>query len=366
VHKKTATSSGPIKYFPPEGRICVDEASEAVKMPEFNKEIATCDGNHEEIYIPDNVIEQVRNYVSTIASMYRNNSFHNFEHACHVTMSVKKLLKRVVTPELTEEQLEVMQNLANEDMNPDDIIAAHIHKSTYGINSEPHALLALTFSALIHDVDHPGVSNSQLANENPRLGEMYRNTSIAEQNSIDKAWDVLMQDQFSDLRECLFYSKEEIVLFRQLLVNMVLATDIFDKQLNDMRTSRWNKAFPENGDWDSNLRATVVLEHIIQASDVSHTMQHWQVYQKWNKGLFLELYKAFKGGRLAKDPAILWYKAELDFLDTYVIPLAMKLKGCGVFGVSGDEYLSYAMSNRSEWTERGQEIVRDLVASVSE
>ena len=33
----------------------------------------------------------------------------------------------------------------------------------------------------------------------------------------------------------------------------------------------------------SDLRATIVIEHIIQASDVSHTMQHWHVYQKWNK-----------------------------------------------------------------------------------
>ena len=28
--------------------------------------------------------------------MYRDNQFHNFEHATHVTSSVKKLLKRIV------------------------------------------------------------------------------------------------------------------------------------------------------------------------------------------------------------------------------------------------------------------------------
>ena len=30
---------------------------------------------------------------------------------------------------------------------------------------------------------------------------------------------------------------------------------------------------------DRNRKATIVLEHIIQASDVSHTMQHWHVYR---------------------------------------------------------------------------------------
>jgi hypothetical protein len=44
-----------------------------------------------------------------------------------------------------------------------------------------------------------------------------------------------------------------------------------------------------------------------------------------------------------------------------VIPLAKKLKDCGVFGVSSDEYLNYAQKNRAEWELRGQEIVSTLV-----
>eukprot|EP00980_Cylindrotheca_fusiformis_P029614 scaffold23621_cov103-Cylindrotheca_fusiformis.AAC.1 len=40
---------------------------------------------------------QLRYYVSSVASMYnQNNPFHNFEHASHVTASVKKLLTRIV------------------------------------------------------------------------------------------------------------------------------------------------------------------------------------------------------------------------------------------------------------------------------
>jgi hypothetical protein len=32
------------------------------------------------------------------------------------------------------------------------------------------------------------------------------------------------------------------------------------------------------GKADADVRATIVIEHIIQASDVSHTMQHWHIY----------------------------------------------------------------------------------------
>jgi hypothetical protein len=64
-----------------------------------------------------------------------------------------------------------------------------------------------------------------------------------------------------------------------------VATDIFDAELGALRKKRWQKAF-EIGDVKAtesvahDLRATIVIEHIIQASDVSHTMQHWHVYQK--------------------------------------------------------------------------------------
>ena len=169
---------------------------------------------------------------------------------------------------------------------------------------------------------------------------------------------------------------------------MVLATDIFDKELNDLRKERWVMAFAKkegeedtesttegstdkslnqgsnskDQDWDEgDLRATIVIEHIIQASDVSHTMQHWHVYQKWNKCLFREMHAAFKAGRLAKNPATFWYQGELGFFDNYIIPLARKLEECGVFGVSSDEYLNYAIQNRAEWEHAGEEIVKELV-----
>ena len=87
----------------------------------------------------------------------------------------------------------------------------------------------------------------------------------------------------------------------------------------------------------NDLRATIVIEHIIQASDVSHTMQHWHIYRKWNERLFTEMYAAFRQGRLGKSPEEFWYKGELGFFDNYIIPLAQKLKECNVFGVSSDE-----------------------------
>ena len=86
-------------------------------------------------------------------------------------------------------------------------------------------------------------------------------------------------------------------------------------------------------------------------------MQHWHVYTKWNERLFEEMYKAHKDGRWQQDPTLNWYQGEIGFLTNYVIPLAKKLKECGVFGVSSDEYLNYATENLREWKDKGQELV---------
>lgn len=64
-------------------------------------------------------------------------------------------------------------------------------------------------------------------------------------------------------------------------------------------------------------------------------------------------------GRSDKDPSEFWYKGEIGFFDFYIIPLAKKLKDCGVFGISSDEYLNYAMNNRNEWEAKGQTIVEE-------
>ena len=148
-----------------------------------------------------------------------------------------------------------------------------------------------------------------------------------------------------------------------------MATDIMDKELKELRNARWDRDFSEdailNERMTINRKATIVIEHLLQASDVAHTMQHWHVYRKWNAKLFEEMYKVFKEGRAEKNPADFWYKGEIGFFDFYIFPLAKKLKECGVFGVSSKEYLNYAERNRKEWEARGQEVVSELVETVN-
>ena len=165
-------------------------------------------------------------------------------------------------------------------------MASSLHDHTYGITSDPLTQFACVFSALIHDVDHSGVPNTQLVKENLHLAGAYKDKSVSEQNSFDLAWNAFMDERFIELRNTLCATEEELDRFRQLVVNSVMATDIMDKELKTLRNARWNKAFLEasqtlESDRDTvNRRATIVIEHLIQASDIAHTMQHFDIYLK--------------------------------------------------------------------------------------
>ena len=80
----------------------------------------------------------------------------------------------------------------------------------------------------------------------------------------------------------------------------------------------------------------------------------------------MENYRAFREGRAESNPADYWYKGEIGFFDFYIIPLAKKLKECGVFGVSSDEYLNYAVKNREEWEKKGMEVVEGYLSKLND
>lgn len=332
-----------------QGAMILDEVQEVINLPVHDA--SSCRdfaADAEDCRLSRAVVRELSEFISGIASMYNSeNPFHNFDHASHVTMSAGKLLSRITSA----------------DSNNGEVHA-------FGITSDPLTQFAVLLSAICHDAEHPGVPNSTMIAEGSPLASIYQQKSIAEQNSVQIVWDLLMKDSFKNLRAAIYYSEEELKRFRQLLVNAVCATDIMDRDLGAARKARWQKAFAqeisqkkvetarESTDVSTNRKATIVIEHMIQASDVSHTMQHWHIFVRWNQSLFMEMYKAYKDGRAEKDPSEAWYEGELGFFDFYVIPLAKKLKNCGVFGVASDEYLIYAEQNRAEWASKGKQQVQ--------
>ncbi|CAB9497872.1 Receptor-type guanylate cyclase gcy [Seminavis robusta] len=359
-------SAGPVDAKLAEhGGPMLDEVKEILALAQFDAKAHRNQVNPASITLPPEVVLQLSAFVEKVAATYHDNSFHCFEHAAHVTMSVQKLLSRIVRPN------DLLSETGKQAKT-----AVQLHDHTFGITSDPLTQFAVVLSALIHDAGHPGVTNSVLVEEKDPMALKYKDKSVAEQNSVDLALGLLDLPEFVDLRNCIYTNKDEFNRFRSTIINLVLATDIMDRELGALRKERWSKAFNkdavslldesddsgEDNHTVVNRKATIVLEHIIQASDVAHTMQHWHVFQKWNEKLFHEMYQAYLDGRLEKDPSDNWYEGEIGFFDFYIIPLAKKLETCGVFGVSSHEYLSYAEANRHEWVIKGPEIVKGYLA----
>lgn len=270
---------------------------------------------------------------------------HNFP-----AQSVSKFFSRLVDPDL----------VLSEDT---------VTKQVRAVLADPLTQLAMVFATLAMNAGHEGISNEQLNIEIPELGQAYNHRAIAEQHSIALIWELLMAPCFATLQQTIFPTRGEFLFFRRVMVNAVMATDFSDTKLCQIRADRWSNTFrPSAGNSDlvSHERATLIMECMAQAANVSHSLQHWHIYKKWSTRLFEEQYNAFLMYRSESNPADTWFEDQLVFFDTTVIPLAKRMAHCGVFDSSASEYLTYAERNRDELFAVGKQLVEEMVESIHE
>ena len=179
--------------------------------------------------ITEEIIFQLHNYIQNILEGYRGVSYHNRAHAYHVFISAHKLLDMVLC------ECDYSKLMANQPIKKP-------HRSTFGLKKDPLIQLALLFSALVHDVDHTGVSNRQLVLESDELAIMYNDQSVAEQRSLAIAFSLLMSKDYQDLRSIFFYG-DDYTRFRKVVIDLVLCTDIANPERVQIVKSKWKEAF---------------------------------------------------------------------------------------------------------------------------
>lgn len=138
TRKRQPSKPANAKYVPRENTTALDEVAEVIFLPQFD-EHAEDQKSKKDVDVGPVVMGQLHKYISIIASHYHDNPFHNFEHACHVTMATNKFLKRIVAPDIAA---------------GDNEMASKLHNYTHGINNDPLTQLAIVFSALIHDGEY--------------------------------------------------------------------------------------------------------------------------------------------------------------------------------------------------------------------
>lgn len=135
---------------------------------------------------------------------------------------------------------------------------------------------SILLAALLHDAHHDGL---------PHHGD----DGAIKKHSIDVAFAILMNPKYRELRQTIYKDEAEMRRFRQILVNAIMASNVTDEKLKDLRHKKWREAFEKqvtyssilkhNPTVENNRKATIGIETLIQASDIMHTMQPWRVYQ---------------------------------------------------------------------------------------
>ena len=187
----------------------------------------------------------------------------------------------------------------------------------------------------------------------------------SEQSAFEKAWALLTEPAYAELRSHLFTTQEELSCFRQLLIKAVTTANISDHEPERTRVVPWKE--PTSCAIErchlgtaSTHKATFLYELIVQATNSCHAMQDFSIYKKWNQLLLAELSLAYSSRRICSDPMKTWYETQLSFFDKQIIPLATKLRDCQIYGSSSDEFLENALENRSKWKCQGKRIVEEL------
>jgi hypothetical protein len=142
----------PVLHYSPMAGMVIEEVKDIVHIPPVDTALLMEEAmqDYQTIELPDEVVEQLTNFVSTVTTFYyptERNPFHNYSHASHVLMSVIKMLQRIVSPK----QAALEQNLH---ADPEQRMKAslsleEVADHTFGITTDPLVQFAVYFAALM-------------------------------------------------------------------------------------------------------------------------------------------------------------------------------------------------------------------------
>lgn len=136
--------------------------------------------------------EKVRTFVTRIEAGYRaKNPYHNNIHAADVVHGIHCIMMRGLAKHLSD--LEVF---------------------------------AAVVAAIVHDVEHPGNSNTFEVNTSSRLALLYNDQAVLENHHLATAFAIMHENDENSMIQPIKAEPDRYKSFRNLIVQMVLATDL--------------------------------------------------------------------------------------------------------------------------------------------
>lgn len=195
--------------------------------------------------------EKLRNFIEIVSHHYRENPYHNFHHAVDTVNTIGWMFS-----------LPVLQK-----------------------NLPDHYKFLLLFTALIHDVEHPGHNNQWEINVQSSLARKYHNEAVLEKHSLAVTRTLLADPQFDFLANL---DRKTVNNWLMIVEDLVLATDfaIHRTFLDDfgayLETGKQDFSDPEFLSW--------VTRALMKTADIANTSKPFPQAMLWGKRVMMEFW----------------------------------------------------------------------------
>lgn len=197
---------------------------------------------------------KLTSFLQSIEAAYNSNPYHNSTHAADVVQSLGVLL----AADALQQRL------------------SHLE------------LLALVFSAAIHDVGHPGVTNEFLVRTKSRQALLYNDNSPNENMHASRAFQLLDAPGHNFLDTL---HPQQYAVFRRLVIDVVLATDMAGHALllASFQSSLASLG-PDLSRWPPALRKHA-LQMLMHCADIANPAKPLHTSLRWTSRIMEESWR---------------------------------------------------------------------------
>lgn len=179
--------------------------------------------------------EKIKRFLLGVRDRMLENPFHNWAHVFDVTQTCYALV-------LLSKGREILTDMQ---------------------------LFGLMIATLCHDLEHPGVNNQFLVKSKSSLATLYNNESILEKHHAFRAFELMLHPGIDLLSA---FSKDQYDAFRQLVMSLILATDM--ARHNEYVVNLKNHA---KGEGVQGLDPLFYMEILLKCADISDALKPFDV-----------------------------------------------------------------------------------------
>lgn len=232
--------------------------------------------------------QKLKLFIFEVNKYYKNNPFHNFEHAVSVLQFTYLLISKI----------EINKYLSK------------------------YRLFGLMIAALVHDIDHPGHTNMFEIKKKTELSQMYNDNSVLENHHCSTAFYILSHPEIQLLKNLTI---DEFKIVRETIIDSIISTDMkyHFELVKDLENTELN--------FENKANEMLFCKMIIHVADLSNQLRNFKIAYYMCQGLRKEFISQVENEKklnlssqqhmekLENDDD--FYQCEIDFCSNIIKPL---------------------------------------------